>query len=218
MTKTKSFNKNAKRKALYHAFMESILANEDAMDKGVADIQKKRKLDDGDRDEDPPTGPDQGLRKRNTCKDTKQSKKVKSTGTSKGTTKSQLKSTGKSAQAKETVFEDGDTQADLKDWFKKPKRPPTLDPEWNKGKTVDNKPTQKWSAKKLLKELAQRVMSSLEYNMEEMNKIVPVDYFFNNDLAYLQGGSTGRTYTTSLTKTKAAKYNLQGSEYMAPNL
>ncbi|GJT74829.1 hypothetical protein Tco_1041554 [Tanacetum coccineum] len=32
------------------------------------------------------------------------------------------------------------------------------------------------------------------------------------------GGSTGRTYTTSLTKTKAAKYDLLGIEYMVPNL
>ncbi|GJV87041.1 hypothetical protein Tco_1530979 [Tanacetum coccineum] len=37
--------------------------------------------------------------------------------------------------------------------------------------------------------------------------IVPGDYFFNNDLAYLQGGSTDKTYTTSLTKTNAAKYD-----------
>ncbi|GKC93710.1 hypothetical protein Tco_1159152 [Tanacetum coccineum] len=72
MTASKTFNKHPKHKALYHALMESILANEDAMDKGVADIQKKRKLDDGDRDEDPPTGPDQGLKRRKTGKDTKQ--------------------------------------------------------------------------------------------------------------------------------------------------
>nr|GEV06747.1 probable phospholipid-transporting ATPase 4 [Tanacetum cinerariifolium] len=45
-------------------------------------------------------------------------------------------------------------------------------------------------------------------------QIISVDYFFNNDLAYLQGGSTDRTYTTSLTKTKAAKYDLPGIEDM----
>ncbi|GKC88857.1 hypothetical protein Tco_1149506 [Tanacetum coccineum] len=33
---------------------------------------------------------------------------------------------------------------DPKDWFQKPERPPTLDPEWSKGKIVDNKPTKKW--------------------------------------------------------------------------
>ncbi|GJY96659.1 hypothetical protein Tco_0513569 [Tanacetum coccineum] len=46
------------------------------------------------------------------------------------------------------------------------------------------------------------------------HQIVPVDYFFNNDLAYLQRGSTNRTYTTSLTKTKAAKYDLPRIEDM----
>ncbi|GKF29578.1 hypothetical protein Tco_0095920 [Tanacetum coccineum] len=33
---------------------------------------------------------------------------------------------------------------------------------------------------------------------------VPVEYFFNNDLKYLQGGVSTMTYTTSITKTKAA--------------
>ncbi|GJZ00972.1 hypothetical protein Tco_0518933 [Tanacetum coccineum] len=185
-------------------------------------------------------------------------------------------------------------KVDPKDWFKKPKRPPTLDPEWNEGKTVDNKPTQKWlsdlakaetssktfddlmstlidfsafimnrmqisdltqdiligPAYKLLKGTC-RSYVKLEYNMEECYKaltnqldwnnpegdrypfdlskplplvqsrnhqIVLVDYFFNNDLVYLQGESTGRTYTTSLTKTKAAKYDLPGIKAMVPNL
>ncbi|GJR52862.1 hypothetical protein Tco_1403383 [Tanacetum coccineum] len=52
----------------------------------------------------------------------------------------------------------------------------------------------------------------------EKTWIVPADYFFNNDLAYLQGGSTERTYTTSLTKMKDAKYDLQGIEDMVPIL
>ncbi|GKC53276.1 hypothetical protein Tco_1076021 [Tanacetum coccineum] len=56
-------------------------------------------------------------------------------------------------------------KADPKDWFKKSKRPPTLDPKWNECKAIDR-------------------------------------------------GSTGRTYTTSLTKTKAAKYDLQGIKDM----
>ncbi|GJS55154.1 hypothetical protein Tco_0628516 [Tanacetum coccineum] len=183
---------------------------------------------------------------------------------------------------------------DPKDWFKKSERPPTLDPEWNKCKIVDNKPTQKWlsdlaKAKKPSKtfddlmstlinfnvismnrmqisDLKQDILVGpvykflkgtcrsyveLEYNMEEYYKalndqldwnnpegdrypldlskplplvqsrnrqIASVDYFFNNDLAYLQGRSTGRTYMTSLTKTKAAKYDLQGIEDVVPNL
>ncbi|GKD15477.1 hypothetical protein Tco_1199884 [Tanacetum coccineum] len=47
---------------------------------------------------------------------------------------------------------------------------------------------------------------------------VPVDYFFNNDLKYLEGGISTMTYTTSLTKTKAALYFLPGIEDMVPNI
>ncbi|GJT47831.1 hypothetical protein Tco_0973988 [Tanacetum coccineum] len=43
MTKSKSFNKSLKQRALYHALMDSILEDEDAMDEGVADKLKKRK-------------------------------------------------------------------------------------------------------------------------------------------------------------------------------
>ncbi|GJU03248.1 hypothetical protein Tco_1113586 [Tanacetum coccineum] len=97
MTKTKSFNKNTTHKALYHALMESILEDEDAMDKGVADRFKKRKPDDTDRDEGPSVRPDQGLKRKKMGKYTEPSQKAKSTGTSKGTSKSQPKSTGKFA-------------------------------------------------------------------------------------------------------------------------
>nr|GEW80025.1 hypothetical protein [Tanacetum cinerariifolium] len=97
MTKTKSFNKNTKHKSLYHAIMESILKDENAMDKGVADRLKKRNPNDADKDEGPPTEPDQGLKRKKMNKKTKLSKKAKSNGTSKGTTKSHPKSTGKSS-------------------------------------------------------------------------------------------------------------------------
>ncbi|GJZ42726.1 hypothetical protein Tco_0589981, partial [Tanacetum coccineum] len=38
-------------------------------------------------------------------------------------------------------------------------------------------------------------------------QVVPANYFFNNDLEYLKGGSSSGKYTTSTTKTKAAKYD-----------
>ncbi|GKB65879.1 hypothetical protein Tco_0927291 [Tanacetum coccineum] len=241
MTASKTFNKHPKHKALYHALIESILADEDVMDKGVADIQKKRKPDDADRDEDPPAKPDQGLKRRKTSKDTEQSKKAKSTRTSKGTTKSQPKSTGKSAQAKETMFKTRDTQVqqDLREDI------------------VDSKPTRKWlsdiaKAEKSSKtfddlmstpidfsafamnhlqisDLTQDILVGpayqllkgtcrsyieLKYNMEECYKALNDQLDWNNP----EGGSTGRTYMTSLTKTKASKYDLQGIEDMVPNL
>ncbi|GKC94231.1 hypothetical protein Tco_1159673, partial [Tanacetum coccineum] len=151
MTKSKSSNKSPKQRALYHALMESILEDEDAIDEGVADKLKKRKQDNADKDEGPFPGSDRGLKRWKTSKDTEPSKKVKSTETSKGTSKSQPKSTDKSVQAEETVFEAGDAQepqnqgqdmgntddrpnvkaAPKHNWFKKPKRPPTPDLDWN---------------------------------------------------------------------------------------
>ncbi|GJS97029.1 hypothetical protein Tco_0803997 [Tanacetum coccineum] len=161
MTKSKSFNKSPKQRALYHALIESILKDEDAMDEGVADKLKKRKPDDADKDEGPSAGLDQGLKRQKTSKDTEPSKKAKLTKSSKGISKSHPKSTGKSAQAEETVFEAGDTQGpqnlredtgntdeppvvnvDPKNWFKKPERPPTPDSDWNVGKSVDFRPPQ----------------------------------------------------------------------------
>nr|GEY10345.1 hypothetical protein [Tanacetum cinerariifolium] len=44
--------------------------------------------------------------------------------------------------------------------------------------------------------------------MNGNRQMVPVDYFFNNDLKYLQGGILTMTYTTSFSKTKAAQYDL----------
>ncbi|GJY69091.1 hypothetical protein Tco_0472073 [Tanacetum coccineum] len=50
-------------------------------------------------------------------------------------------------------------------------------------------------------------------------QVVPADYFFNKDLKYLKGGSSSRKYTTSSTKTKAAKYdNIEGIEDMVMEL
>nr|GFD47383.1 hypothetical protein [Tanacetum cinerariifolium] len=47
---------------------------------------------------------------------------------------------------------------------------------------------------------------------------VPADYFSKNDIKYIQGGISTMTYTTSLTKTKAAHYDLPRIEDMVPNI
>ncbi|GKB72944.1 hypothetical protein Tco_0934356, partial [Tanacetum coccineum] len=47
---------------------------------------------------------------------------------------------------------------------------------------------------------------------------VAADYFFNNDLEYLKSSNPERTYTTSITKTKAARYEIEGIEDMVPTL
>ncbi|GKE78813.1 hypothetical protein Tco_1544933 [Tanacetum coccineum] len=49
-------------------------------------------------------------------------------------------------------------------------------------------------------------------------QVITFDHFFNNDLAYLRGGVSSRTYTTSVTKTKAADYgHIKWIEDLVPN-
>ncbi|GJU15811.1 hypothetical protein Tco_1143777 [Tanacetum coccineum] len=49
-------------------------------------------------------------------------------------------------------------------------------------------------------------------------QVVVVNYFINNDLEYLKGGSSSRKCTTSTTKTKDAKYDdIQGIEDIVPS-
>ncbi|GKB11882.1 hypothetical protein Tco_0845805 [Tanacetum coccineum] len=166
MHESKSFNKHPANNTLYHTLIESLIADENVMDQGVANLikHKKRPHDNDDRDQDPPVGPDQRLKKRKTSKDVEPSKKPKSNGFSKDTTPSQPKSTGESAQVEETVFKAKDTDMPLnqgdalgntneqpnvegiqkQDWFKKPVRPPTPDLEWNTRKSVDDRQEQNW--------------------------------------------------------------------------
>ncbi|GKA56508.1 putative reverse transcriptase domain-containing protein, partial [Tanacetum coccineum] len=47
---------------------------------------------------------------------------------------------------------------------------------------------------------------------------VAADYFFNNDLEYLKSSNPERTYTTSIMKTKAARYEIEGIEDIVPML
>ncbi|GJX64542.1 hypothetical protein Tco_0298885 [Tanacetum coccineum] len=121
-----------------------------------------------DKDEDPSTGLDRGLKKIKLSKDaeptTGPKKKDSTSGSSKGT-KSQPKSSRKSVQSEALVFEVADSDmpqdqegnmgdnedeprketASRRDWFKKPtpSQEPT-GPDWNIGKTTQEGPTQNW--------------------------------------------------------------------------
>ncbi|GKC71833.1 hypothetical protein Tco_1117716 [Tanacetum coccineum] len=44
---------------------------------------------------------------------------------------------------------------------------------------------------------------------------IAVEYFFNNDLKFLKSSDPKKKYTTSMMKTKAARYEIVGIEYMA---
>ncbi|GJT31579.1 retrovirus-related pol polyprotein from transposon TNT 1-94 [Tanacetum coccineum] len=145
----------------------------------------------------------------------KSSKSKGSKSSSSKGSKSQSKSSGKSTQVEEPVFETADIEMPLNqgedldntddqpnveaaskdDWFKKPKTPPTLDSYWN----TTNKP--------------------LPLIENQGLQVVHANYFINNDLKYLKGGSSSRKYITSTTKIKAAKHDtIEGIQDMVPSL
>ncbi|GJU65486.1 hypothetical protein Tco_1247321 [Tanacetum coccineum] len=155
ITNSKSFNRSPKQRALYHVVMESILKDEDA-------IAESR-----------------GLKRRKTSKDTKPSKKAKSTGTSKG------------------------THVELKYNIKECYKAVTDRLDWNNHEG---------------KEYPFNLSKPLPLIIVQGRQVVPIYYFINNDLEYLRGGSSSKKYTTSITKTKAAKYDILGIEDMVPSL
>ncbi|GJY01146.1 hypothetical protein Tco_0359298 [Tanacetum coccineum] len=292
ISENKSFNRNPANHALYHALMETLIEDENVMDKRVFDTVKnhKRKHDDDDDDDDPFVGPNQGKKtKRRRIKESESFMKPSTT-----------KETSRVATANEDVVHDVDQPHDdstqvkdkdpKQDWFKQPPRPPTPDLEWNKRNVVLDQPEQPWfnqmiSASKdpltfndlmaTLIDFSKYVMNRLkidnltqahlvgpvykltkgtytssiefEYNMEEcfkaltdilywnnpegdhcpfdLSKPLPlkgrpshltvvVEYFFNNDLEFLKSSDPTKNYTTSITKTKVAQYEIVGIEDM----
>nr|GEU87050.1 hypothetical protein [Tanacetum cinerariifolium] len=133
--------------------------------------------------------------------------------------------------------------ASKRDWFTKPEKPQNLtDPDWNVGKTPrkdqlkagtrNNFAELEYEFKECYKALSKKLdwdnpkggdypfdlTKPLLLVMKENHQTVPVDYFFNNDLKYLQVRISTMTYTSSTTKTKATQYDLLGIKDMVPNI
>ncbi|GKC32937.1 hypothetical protein Tco_1040231 [Tanacetum coccineum] len=53
---------------------------------------------------------------------------------------------------------------------------------------------------------------------KEGRLVIPVEFFFNNDLKYLKAVNKERTYSSLITKTQAARYTMEGIEDMIPTL
>ncbi|GJZ53571.1 hypothetical protein Tco_0608456 [Tanacetum coccineum] len=49
-------------------------------------------------------------------------------------------------------------------------------------------------------------------------QVIPKDYFINNDLEYLKGGSLSRKYSTFVTKSKAATHEVKWIEDLVSEL
>ncbi|GJY38554.1 hypothetical protein Tco_0424918 [Tanacetum coccineum] len=114
--KSKSYRGAQEHKDLYDALVKSYKLDKDLFESYAKVYSLKRDKEDKDKDEDPPARSDQGLKKRKTSKDVELSRgyklKESKSSSSKGS-KSQPKSSVKSAQAEEPVFETADTKMPL---------------------------------------------------------------------------------------------------------
>ncbi|GKA40358.1 hypothetical protein Tco_0732951 [Tanacetum coccineum] len=168
MHANKSFNRNHANHRLYHALMEALIEDENAMDKGVADtVQDHRRKHDDDEDddnEDPPARPNQGKKtKRRQTKESESSKKPSSTKeTPKGIDPSKGSKTGKYASAKEPVEEPivevvmddaGDDVANDDNQpqdTSKPKTRKTLNQDWFKQPLRPLTPDLEWNKRQVI--------------------------------------------------------------------
>ncbi|GJV70957.1 hypothetical protein Tco_1490952 [Tanacetum coccineum] len=203
MHANKSFNRNPTNHRLYHALMEALIEDENAMNKGVVDTikdcKRKHDNDEDDDDEDPLAGPNQGKKtKRRRTKDLESSKKpstIKETPKGKATSKGSK--TGKSASTKEPV--EGPTAEVVMD---------------GAGEDVTS------LIGITLKEIVTPLYLSKPLPLQgyPCHLTVAADYFYNNDMEYLKSSNPERMYTTSITKTKAARYEIEGIEDIVPML
>ncbi|GKD61231.1 hypothetical protein Tco_1298740 [Tanacetum coccineum] len=222
---------------------KSIYMDENDIDRLAVDTASKRKSRHDDRDEDPSAGSNQGKKKKRQEDKSESSKKPSaSKGSSRRTNSREIETNVD--QPKDDALKTSKTSN--KNWFKQPPRPPTPDPEWNNVQTIRDEPEQTWfndmmHAEKPPLTFDELMATPIDFSNFVMNRLkidnlsqevllkplplkgrlghltVAAEYFFNNDLEYLNSGSEERRYTTSITKTKAVKYDLKFIEDMIPN-
>nr|GEU39631.1 hypothetical protein [Tanacetum cinerariifolium] len=179
------------------ALKESLIEDENAMDKGVVDTVKSHKRqhdDDDDNDENLSARPHQGKKTKRKRKELDSSKKPSSPP--KKPPKSTLR---------------------VKMWFVMMISHKTLQ---NPRLTTLRTKIGSNNLHGLL--LLIRNGTSVKLYMINLNSLghitVSADYFFNNDLEFLKTSDLEKTYTTSITKTKAALYEIKGIEDMVLTL
>ncbi|GJS41619.1 hypothetical protein Tco_0566662 [Tanacetum coccineum] len=259
MDKSRSYLTHDKHQALFDALFNSLYLD-DVIARGQADPEKilrKRDHDGDDKDEDPYAGPNQG--KKTKKRRTKESESSKKTSTTKETskvaepTKEVIMDTSNDYVVNDADQPQNDHLTPKHNWFTQPPRSPTPDPEWNKGKAVDDSQEKTWfndllSTEKGPLTFDELMATPIDFSKFVMNRLkidkltkahlvgpvynllkgtcqsrsghlaIASEYFFNNDLEYLKSSNPKKKYTTSITKTKAARYELVGIEDMIPSL
>ncbi|GJX82029.1 hypothetical protein Tco_0331510 [Tanacetum coccineum] len=211
MEKNKSYDKADYKKKLYDALVESYNTDKDLFDSYGEVFLLKRSRDEKDKDRDPSTGSERGTKRRKSSKDVEssrdsRSKEKKSSSTSKDTSQSQHKSFGKSAHAEEPIHT-------IKDLGMQ------QDQEFIMGDN-DEQPADKetWISQVARAKEPPTSFDDLNDTLFDFSAFVMNRIKIPNLTHEILGGDLSRRYSTSMTKAKAATYNLKWIEDLVPNL
>ncbi|GJS84716.1 hypothetical protein Tco_0751257 [Tanacetum coccineum] len=231
MESNKSIHRSNEQKNLYKALVEAYESDKLILDTYGDTVSFKRRRDDEDKDEEPFAGSNRGSKRR------RAGKEPESTSTPKEKTPNNL---AREEGPRESFDELMDTPLDFSAFMMNQLKVDTLTPELLVGPTFE---LMKGTCKSLVEleyffeEVYKATTDQLDWNNpkgqqypHDLQKPLPLipnsrgrqvilfDHFINNELAYLSGGVSSRTYATSITKTKAADYgHIKWIEDLVPN-
>ncbi|GKD88703.1 hypothetical protein Tco_1364210 [Tanacetum coccineum] len=230
MESNKLIHRSDEQKNLHKALVDAYKSDKLILDTYGETVSFKRRRDEEDKDEEPSAGSNRGSKRRRTGKEPKSTsapkeKTSKTTGKSTEGSKSHQKSIDEPVQhwlsslaqvedPRESFNELIDTPLDFSTFVMNRLKVDTLTPELLAGPTFK---LMKGSCKSQQYPHDLRKPLPLIPNSRG-RRVIPFDHFINNDLAYLSGGVSSRTYTTSVMKTKATDYGyIKWIEDLVPN-
>ncbi|GJX37975.1 hypothetical protein Tco_0251278 [Tanacetum coccineum] len=246
MESNKSINQSNEQNNLYKALVEAYESDKLILDTYGDIVSFKRRRDDEDKDEEPSAGSNRGFKKRRDGNKSRVNSALRKRDP-KEYWQDLEEPAHQEFNIGATKEQSDEETSQHPDWFQKPAKIPTPDHDWNKtlpaggcygpvhlfnaiwlgeeGPRISLMSLMDTSSRTFLAFHGLNRLNIDTFNTEllagptfELMKVIPFDHFINNDLAYLSGGVSSRTYATSVTKTKAADYgHIKWIEDLVPN-
>ncbi|GJX19684.1 hypothetical protein Tco_0222361 [Tanacetum coccineum] len=191
MEESKSHLRANYKKKLYDALVESYNTEKDLFNTYGEVLTLKRSRDDNDKDRDPSAGSDRETKRRKSSKEAESSKNSRS---------KEEKSSRTSKDASQSQHKSFSMSAHAEV------------PSY----TVDDSGVQQDQEFDMVDNILTPEL--LRPGLVKLLVLKNLDFFINNDLEYLKGGDLSKRYSTSVTKTKAATYEIKWIEDLVQNL